>query len=113
MSALAWTVTFGCVLAAYLLGSVSGSLLLAPHISEKGTRVADTANQVVFRVRRDADKREIKLAVEKMFNVEVEKRYGEDALQTLWADPSRMPSASELRDPTSWAARVLLDGWTP
>jgi uncharacterized protein (DUF2342 family) len=47
------------------------------------------------------------------FNVEVEKRYGEDALQTLWADPSRMPSASELRDPTAWAARVLLDGWTP
>lgn len=47
------------------------------------------------------------------FNVEVEKRYGEDALQSLWADPSRMPSASELRDPTAWAARVLLDGWTP
>lgn len=47
------------------------------------------------------------------FNVEVERRYGEDALQTLWADPSRMPTASELQDPTAWAARVLLDGWTP
>ncbi len=46
------------------------------------------------------------------FNVEVERRYGEDALEALWADPSRMPSASELRDPTAWAARVLLDGWT-
>jgi uncharacterized protein (DUF2342 family) len=46
------------------------------------------------------------------FNQEVERRYGEDALQTLWADPSRMPSAAELRDPTAWAARVLLDGWT-
>jgi putative hydrolase len=46
------------------------------------------------------------------FNQEVERRYGDDALTSLWADPSRMPSASELRDPTAWAARVLLDGWT-
>jgi putative hydrolase len=46
------------------------------------------------------------------FNQEVERRYGDDALQTLWSDPSRMPSAAELRDPTAWAARVLLDGWT-
>ncbi|MGH3651049.1 MAG: zinc-dependent metalloprotease, partial [Acidimicrobiia bacterium] len=46
------------------------------------------------------------------FNQEVERRYGGDALQTLWADPSRMPSATELRDPTAWAARVLLDGWS-
>lgn len=45
------------------------------------------------------------------FNQEVERRYGHDALQTLWADPSRMPTAAELRDPTAWAARVLLDGW--
>lgn len=47
-----------------------------------------------------------------VFNQEVERRYGDEALQTLWADPTRMPSATELRDPTSWAARVLLDGWT-
>ena len=45
------------------------------------------------------------------FNQEVERRYGEGALETLWADPTRMPSASELRDPTGWAARVLLEGW--
>lgn len=46
------------------------------------------------------------------FNQEVERRYGDDALETLWADPTRMPTAAELRDPTAWAARVLLDGWT-
>lgn len=46
------------------------------------------------------------------FNQEVERRYGDDALETLWADPTRMPSAAELRDPTAWAARVLLDGWS-
>jgi putative hydrolase len=45
------------------------------------------------------------------FNQEVESRYGEDSLETLWSDPSRMPSAAELRDPTGWAARVLLEGW--
>jgi len=45
------------------------------------------------------------------FNQEVERRYGEDALAALWAGPSRMPSALELGDPTTWAARALLDGW--
>ncbi len=46
------------------------------------------------------------------FNQEVERRYGEDSLEILWSDPTRMPSADELQDPTSWAARVLLDGWS-
>ena len=46
------------------------------------------------------------------FNQEVERRYGDDSLKTLWSDPSRMPTAAELRDPTDWAARVLLDGWS-
>lgn len=45
------------------------------------------------------------------FNQEVERRYGQDSLATLWSDPTRMPTAEELRDPTAWAARVLLDGW--
>ena len=47
-------------------------VLRAPHVSEKSTRVGDEARQVVFRVALDADKREIKRAVEKMFKVEVE-----------------------------------------
>lgn len=45
------------------------------------------------------------------FNQEVERRYGQDALETLWSDPSRIPTAAELGDPTGWAARVLLVGW--
>ncbi len=48
------------------------NVLLAPHVSEKSTRVADASNQVVFRVRSDARKPEIKRAVERMFKVEVE-----------------------------------------
>ena len=47
------------------------SILVAPHISEKSTRLADAFNQIAFRVRTDARKPEIKRAVEKMFNVEV------------------------------------------
>ena len=46
-------------------------VLVAPHISEKSARVADSSNQVVFRVLPDACKPEIKRAVEKLFNVEV------------------------------------------
>lgn len=48
------------------------SILIAPHVSEKGTRIADGSNQFTFRVRKDARKPEVRRAVEKMFNVEVE-----------------------------------------
>ena len=47
-------------------------VILAPHISEKSTRVADKNRQFVFEVRRDASKPEIRQAVEKMFNVQVD-----------------------------------------
>ena len=46
-------------------------VLLGPHVSEKSARVGDKHNQVVFRVRKDADKIEIRQAVEKMFEVKV------------------------------------------
>lgn len=47
-------------------------IILGPVISEKGTRVAEKRNQAVFKVSRDAQKPEIKQAVEKIFNVKVE-----------------------------------------
>ncbi|MDH5512926.1 MAG: 50S ribosomal protein L23 [Gammaproteobacteria bacterium] len=47
-------------------------VIVAPHVSEKSTRLADKERQIVFEVRRDASKPVIKLAVEKMFNVQVE-----------------------------------------
>lgn len=46
-------------------------VLLAPHVSEKSARATQDGNQVVFRVRRDATKPEIKAAVELMFEVKV------------------------------------------
>ena len=47
-------------------------ILLAPVVSEKAVGSAEAANQVAFKVRKDAAKPEIKAAVEKMFNVKVE-----------------------------------------
>lgn len=46
-------------------------VLLAPVVSEKSTMVAENNNTVVFKVVTDAAKREIKAAVEKLFEVEV------------------------------------------
>ena len=46
-------------------------VLLGPHVSEKSTRLADAHHQVVFKVRRDAHKDEIKRAVEMLFDVKV------------------------------------------
>jgi large subunit ribosomal protein L23 len=48
-------------------------VIRAPHVSEKSTRLADKHRQIVFEVRTDASKPSIKAAVEKMFNVAVER----------------------------------------
>lgn len=47
------------------------SVLLGPHISEKAAIGAENANQFVFQVSLDANKLEIKKAVEKIFSVKV------------------------------------------
>lgn len=47
-------------------------VLVAPHISEKATNVADKHSQVVFKVAIDANKLEVKKAVEKLFKVKVD-----------------------------------------
>lgn len=48
------------------------NVLLGPVISEKATMLAEKNEQVVFEVMRDANKLEIKGAVELLFKVEVE-----------------------------------------
>ncbi|MEX1221015.1 LSU ribosomal protein L23P [Pseudidiomarina planktonica] len=47
-------------------------VILAPHVSEKSTMTAESYNTLVFKVAVDAKKSEIKAAVEKLFEVEVE-----------------------------------------
>ena len=48
------------------------TVLLGPHLSEKSTRVGEANNQVVFRVRRDSTKQEVRRAVEMLFEVKVD-----------------------------------------
>jgi large subunit ribosomal protein L23 len=46
-------------------------IILAPVVSEKASRLQEKRNQAVFKVLADAQKPEIKKAVEKLFNVKV------------------------------------------
>jgi large subunit ribosomal protein L23 len=50
--------------------STAYDVILAPVITEKATAVSES-NQVVFKVRRDATKPEIKAAIEALFKVKV------------------------------------------
>jgi large subunit ribosomal protein L23 len=46
-------------------------VIVAPLISEKGTALAESANQFLFKVRPEANKIEVKRAVETLFKVKV------------------------------------------
>ncbi|MDH5601643.1 MAG: 50S ribosomal protein L23 [Gammaproteobacteria bacterium] len=48
------------------------NILVSPHVSEKATVAAENANQIVFKVVNTATKKEIKAAVEMLFEVNVE-----------------------------------------
>ena len=48
-------------------------ILVSPHVSEKGSLLADEQNQHVFKVLSTATKAEVKQAVEGMFKVKVDK----------------------------------------
>ncbi len=47
-------------------------VLLAPRMTEKSTMIAESSNQYVFKVTSDSNKSEIKAAVDKLFEVNVE-----------------------------------------
>ncbi len=47
-------------------------VLLGPHITEKASIAAEANQQIVFKVATDANKTEIKKAVELLFEVEVD-----------------------------------------
>jgi len=46
-------------------------VVLAPHVSEKSTMLADASDQIVFKVRGDSSKQEVRAAVEMIFDVKV------------------------------------------
>ena len=43
------------------------------------------------------------------FCAEVERRWGESALNRVWEQPEHLPTLDELTDPVGWAARVMMD----
>ena len=47
-------------------------LIRAPRVSEKTARLQEVSNQYVFEVATDATKADIKVAIEKLFDVKVE-----------------------------------------
>jgi large subunit ribosomal protein L23 len=48
------------------------NVIRAPRVSEKTARLQEVSNQYVFEVATDATKADIKVAVEKLFDVKVE-----------------------------------------
>ena len=48
-------------------------IILAPVITEKASNVAANGDRIVFKVRKDANKTQIKQAIEKIYNVKVTK----------------------------------------
>ena len=46
-------------------------IIIAPVITEKSARIAENGDKMVFKVRNDANKVQIKQAIEKIWNVKV------------------------------------------
>jgi large subunit ribosomal protein L23 len=46
-------------------------VVIGPHVSEKATALADGSRQIVFKVRSDANKADVRNAVELLFEVKV------------------------------------------
>mgnify|MGYP000288812661 CR=1 FL=1 len=47
------------------------SVIIQPYVTEKGVRLVEDENKIVFIVRRGADKEDIRKAVELLYNVKV------------------------------------------
>lgn len=47
------------------------NILESPHLTEKSTALKESTGVLVFKVRRDATKQDVKRAVESLFNVKV------------------------------------------
>jgi len=70
-------------------------VILGAHISEKASVIADEANQIAFKVAKDATGPEIKEAVEKIYDVEVKKvsvMNVKGKVKRSWRGISRKPS---------------------
>lgn len=77
-------------------------ILLAPQVSEKSTRLENLAKrQFIFRVASDANKSEIKAAVELLFKVEVE------AVQVMIVKGKVKRSARSVGKRSNWKKAII------
>ena len=53
--------------------SLKSSIILRPILSEKGTHLSESQNKYVFQVEKQANKMEIKQAIETKFKVQIKK----------------------------------------
>lgn len=72
------------------------NILRSPIFTEKSARAMETQNTYVFKVLKDADKHEIKQAVETIFNVEV------DCVRTLNVMGKKRRSAHGIGARSDW-----------
>ena len=72
------------------------NVLQAPIVSEKSTNAAELNNQFVFKVQKSATKKQVKSAVEMMFDVEV------DSVQVLNVKGKQKRMGSTLGKRSDW-----------
>ena len=90
-------------------------VLLGPHVSEKATGLAEAGNQVVFKVRGDATKADIRQAVELLVRGQGRARVRRaDSGEAEALRPARRCTRRRGRRPTCGSHRVKTSiSWAP
>ena len=81
------------------------SIIIKPVVSEKMTKIGEKHNRVAFRVRRDANKIEIKKAVEALYNVTVE---SVNTIQVKGKHKSRYTKAGMIESTTPFYNKAII-----
>lgn len=81
------------------------SIIIKPVVSEKMTKIGEKHNRVAFRVRRDANKIEIKKAVEALYNVTVE---SVNTIQVKGKHKSRYTKAGMIEGTTLFYKKAII-----
>ena len=81
------------------------SIIIKPVVSEKMTKIGEKHNRVAFRVRRDANKIEIKKAVEALYYVTVE---SVNTIQVKGKHKSRYTKAGMIEGTTPFYKKAII-----
>lgn len=81
------------------------SIIIKPIVTEKMTEIGEKYNRVAFRVSRDANKVEIKKAVEELYNVTVE---SVNTIQVKGKSKSRYTRAGLIRGTTPFYKKAIV-----